>query len=74
MSYFAADVKCPYYGHDNIKESTITCEGVLPGSTIKHHFGGKAVLTRQIKERCAADYETCPWYRLVSMKWEWSEK
>lgn len=74
MSYFSADVRCPYYMHDNIKESTITCESVPMGSSVKHHFSGKAALTRQIKDRCAGDFESCQWYRLISMKWEWPEK
>ena len=69
MSYFSAEVKCPYYCHDNIKESTVTCEGFLPGSTVKMHFGGKTALTKAIKMRCAADYESCPWYKLITMKW-----
>lgn len=69
MSYFSADAKCPFYQHDNIKESTITCESVLPGSTIRHHFGGKAALTRAIKRYCAGSYEKCPWYKLVSFKY-----
>ena len=73
MSYFSADAKCPFYEHDNIKESTITCEGVVPGSTIKSHFGGKAALTRCIRRYCADDFTKCPWYRLASMKWKWEE-
>ena len=74
MSYFSSDVRCPYYQHDNVKESTITCEGVPPGSSIKFHFNGKAGLSQQIRERCAGSYDVCPWYRLISMKWEWNDK
>lgn len=69
MSYYSSVVKCPYYQHDNIKESTITCESVLPGSTIKHHFSGKQALGAAIRERCAGEYEQCPWYKMVSQKW-----
>lgn len=69
MSYYSSVVKCPYYQHDNIKESTITCESILPGSTIKHHFPGKQALGAAIRERCAGDYESCPWYKLVCVKW-----
>ena len=74
MSWFAADAKCPYYQHDNIKESTVTCEGVLPGSSIKHHFGNKQRLTEGVRKYCAGDYEKCPWYTLVSMKWAREEE
>lgn len=69
MSYFSADVKCPYYEHDNIKECTITCEGFCPGSTVKSHFSGKAALTRQIRKYCSDRFESCPWYKVAGMKW-----
>jgi hypothetical protein len=75
MSYYSASIKCPYYAHDNVKESTITCESVLPGGTVRHHFAaGKAALTGAIRRYCAGDYESCPWFRLVSMRWEEDEK
>lgn len=72
MSYYSADVKCPFYMHDNIKESTITCEGFAPGSSVRSHFQGKSALTKQIRKYCASGYESCPWYKVASMKW--SEK
>lgn len=70
MSYYSADVKCPFYMHDNVKESTITCEGFAPGSSVKSHFSCKSALTKQIRKYCAGGYESCPWYRLVTMKYE----
>ena len=69
-SYFSADVLCPFYLHDNLRECTITCESFAPGSTIKNHFGGKAALRKQIEKYCAGDYGSCPWYKLVSQKYE----
>lgn len=69
-SYYSADAKCPFYLHDNVMESTITCEGFAPGSTIRSHFTGKTALRRQIERHCANDYERCPWYRVASVKWE----
>lgn len=69
MSYFSSSVRCPFYQHDNIKESTITCESILPGSTIKHHFGNKQRLTEGVRKYCAGEYQECPWYKLVSQKW-----
>lgn len=68
-SYYSADVKCPFYLYDNLMESTISCEGFAPGSTVCSHFESKAALKRQIEKYCAADYERCPWARLATVKW-----
>ena len=68
-SYNAADVKCPFYRRDDPKTSSLTCEGVLPGSSVKSHFGGKKELQRTIRRFCAGDYKTCPWYKVASLKW-----
>lgn len=70
MSYYSSDAKCPFYQHDNIQACTITCEGVLPGSTMKSHFDNRAALRGQIQKYCAGDYEVCPWYKVASMKWQ----
>ena len=69
-SYYSADVKCPFYMHDNVQQCTITCEGFAPGSTVRSHFPNKAMLTRQIEKYCSTGYEACPWYKLAYMKWE----
>ena len=69
-SYYSADVKCPYYMRDDPRACTITCEGVLPGSTVKSHFPGKKAILTQIERRCAGNYKGCPWYQVVSIKYE----
>ena len=69
-SFYSADAECPYYLSDNLMESTITCEGFAPGSTVRSHFSGKKAIARQMKKYCAGDYESCPWFRLASVKWE----
>ena len=69
-SYTSADVLCPFYKRDDPKTSSLTCEGVLPGSTVKSHFGGKENLMRTLRRYCCKDYESCPWYHIASYKWE----
>lgn len=69
MSFYDKYATCPFYAHDNVKECTITCESVLPGSTIKHHFPGKQKLAEAVRKYCGDRYQDCPWYKLVSVKW-----
>lgn len=69
-SYNSADVLCPFYRRDEPKTGTLTCESILPGGTMKTHFGTKDALRRQIRRYCAGDYKRCPWYHIVSYKWE----
>ena len=67
-SYTSADVLCPFYRRDDPKNRTITCEGVLPGTTVKHHCGGG---NRHIlRIYCCSNYKLCPWFHIVSYKWE----
>lgn len=73
-SYADANAKCPFYRREDLETSSLTCEGVLPGSTMRSHFGTKANLRRQEKKYCVDDYESCPWYRIVNFKWEMIDK
>ena len=68
-SYTSADILCPFYRRDDPKTSSLTCEGVLPASTVRSHFGGRDTLNRQIKKYCAGNYKKCPWYKIASLKW-----
>ena len=43
-SYNSGFVKCPFYRRDETKTGSLTCEGVLPGSSLKSHFGTKDAL------------------------------
>ena len=69
-SYYSVDVKCPFYMCDDPRACTITCEGVLPGSTVKSHFPDKKAIHSQIGKHCAGDYRGCPWYQVVSIQYE----
>ena len=71
-SFYAKDVKCPYYQYDDPASRAIICESVLPESTIKSRFRSKNALEHQIIKRCAGDFKGCPWYQVVSIKYEQS--
>ena len=69
-NYKSVEIKCPFYvRHDN-KTSAITCEGMLPGSSVKSNLGNGEALRRQITRHCAGDYRSCPWYRTLWGKYE----
>lgn len=65
-SYSSTVIKCPFYLSDDPKSCSITCEGMLPGSSIKSHFMNGAAFRRQIGKYCAADYKSCPWATVLS--------
>ncbi len=68
-NYSSADVKCPFFRHDDPRTSGLTCEGVLPGSTVKSHFPGKSELQEHRRKFCSEDYRSCPWFRAVYTKY-----
>ena len=68
-TYLSGFVKCPFYRRDETKTGSLTCEGVLPGSSLKSHFGTKTELEAQIRKYCAEDYKQCPWYRAVMIQY-----
>lgn len=68
-SYSSASVVCPYYLSDDPKTCSLTCEGIPPGSSIKSHFLDGRRLREQIKKYCAGDYKSCPWCRVLEMKY-----
>lgn len=69
-SYNSAVILCPYYLYDDPKSCNLTCEGMLPGSSIKSHFLDGASIRRQIWKYCAADYKSCPWARVLALKYK----
>ncbi len=69
-SYNSADVQCPFYRRDEPGQGNLTCESVLPGGTVRTHFATREALQTQIRKYCAGDYRGCPWYQVVSYKWE----
>lgn len=68
-SYSSTVVLCPYYMHDDPKTCSITCEGMLPGSSVNSHFLDGPSIRRQINKYCAGDYKRCPWARMMEFKY-----
>ena len=69
-TYTSADIRCPFYRRDDPQTGRLTCEGVLPASTMVSKFGDKRSLQRQLGKYCACDYERCPWFRILELKWD----
>ena len=68
--YLAAGINCPYFVRYESKTCHLTCEGVLPGSSVKSHFLNGESLRGQRKKYCAGNYQDCPWYRIVNSKFK----
>ena len=68
--YLATGVICPYFIRIESQTCHITCESVLPGSSIKNHFLNGEALRGQRKKYCAGSYQNCPWYKIVNSKFE----
>lgn len=65
-----AVVKCPFYRRDDPRTSGLTCEGVLPGTTVKSHFESWNDLKAYQEKFCTTDdFHRCPWYRCVFRKY-----
>ena len=57
-SFHQVDVKCPYYISDN-GVNKISCEGLIPGSSIAHFFRASADFKMQIRAFCSGCYWRC---------------
>lgn len=67
MSSFASmSIQCPFYLRDDPKACKLTCEGMLPGSSVTNHFLNGNDLRRQIKKYCEDNYVKCPWYIVLT--------
>lgn len=68
-SYRQADVKCPFYKHDDGK-LRITCEGITEGSSIALIYRRKADYETQILQYCCEHYKKCEVYRMLMDKYD----
>lgn len=71
-SYIQRDVGCPYYRGDDGAVS-ITCEGIMEGSTTRTRFARKEEWTVWVQARCAGAWESCPFFALAALKHEAEE-
>ena len=62
QSYRDADMECPYFLRIESQTCHLTCEGVLPGTSVKSHYLNKEALYAHTAKFCAGDYQSCPWF------------
>lgn len=68
-----SSVLCPFYVSDNLQEKKITCEWIVPKSTVTARFLNKSDYRKQLIGVCGRDYESCPVYRAL-MKEKYGEE
>lgn len=64
-NYGCEIIKCPFYMRHDCQTCYLTCEGMLPGSSIKSHFTDGKTMHGQLRKYCANDYKLCPWAKLL---------
>ena len=68
-SWRQADVKCPFYKHDDGR-GRITCEGIVDQSSTALIYGRKGDFEIQIETFCCRYYENCEVYRMLMEKYK----
>ena len=68
-SYKQADVKCPFYKHDDGRRR-ITCEGIIADSSLALIYRRNSDYVTQIGVFCCEHYINCEIYRLLMEKYE----
>jgi hypothetical protein len=69
-SYGSEVIQCPFYLRHDGKTCKLSCEGMLPGSSVTSHFLDGTALKGQIRKYCAGDYAGCPWERVLMTKYD----
>lgn len=64
-THISSYVKCPFYVRDDTRTCKLTCEGMLPGTSIGSHFLNKADLVKYMEEHCIEAHKSCPWARCL---------
>lgn len=69
-SWDRVHVQCPFYRRSDGKKR-ISCEGMIPDTTITNLFHRKRDYTFQIQNFCCDGYETCEVYIATMGSKEW---
>ncbi len=64
-SWKRANIKCPFYVNDKLKDRTITCEGMFDRSQCTHKFRRGSDRLQQMELFCAGSYQKCEIYRAI---------
>lgn len=67
----ARDIACPFYRSDKPTKLTISCEGIVPGSSLTHKFNDTPTYDYQIDVYCKSIKRCvrCPIYRAINAKY-----
>lgn len=68
-SWKQADVRCPFYKHDDGR-GRITCEGIVDQSSTALIYGRKGDFLKQMEVFCCQHYECCEVYRMLMEKYK----
>lgn len=68
-SWMQADVKCPFYKHDDGR-GRITCEGIVDQSSSIQSFVRKTDYLKQMEVFCCEHYECCEVYQMLMEKYK----
>ena len=68
-SYKQADVKCPFYKHDDGRRR-ITCEGIVDGSSLALTYVRRKDFQIQMDVFCCEHYKKCEVFRMLMEKYQ----
>ncbi|MBQ8504556.1 MAG: Myb-like DNA-binding domain-containing protein [Clostridia bacterium] len=68
-AFSLADVKCPFF-EKMYRGRSVRCEGLTPASFISMSFSNEGDWQKQVKMHCNKDYQSCPFYQLLSQLYE----
>lgn len=68
VDFRTANIKCPFF-HGHIP-TEISCEGILPDTTVKQIFPSRSARDRHEDIFCICNHEKCEVYRAIMEKYE----
>ena len=70
-SWLKSKIQCPYYKDDNAKFKQITCEGILPGSSVRTTFVSRDDYQTQLEQFCLREtYWSCEICEAIDKKYD----
>ena len=67
-TYKQVYVLCPFFKYDDTQR--ITCEGIIPHSSIRTIFHSPAAYNKHMAEFCCKNYQNCEIAKLVDEKYD----
>lgn len=66
--YKEVDVKCPYFR--SMSKYCVRCEGIIPESTVEHHFRNVEDKDFHLDGWCCDKFEYCESYEAINKNYE----